>query len=282
MSGFVLDPAFGAIADASDRRFRRLTLALLLPALVAGIAIPLVKMPSFIRQVVTPQRYAKLIQAAPVEEKKLEAPKPEPRAEKPTLTPEQRVEQARARAQRQLKALDTLAALRDLALPDAGAPLQGNVIVAAAPANAFAASAASTSGGIGEAGIVDRGASTTGLGNRSTTVVASGITGGKAGAAPKLRRTEEEIQLVFDRNKGALHTLYMRELRQFPDVHGKVVVRLTIAPSGAVKACTVLASDFPNPEFGQKIAARIMLMDFGAKNVGDFTIDYPVVFFPQT
>lgn len=283
MSAFVLDPAFGPIADASDRRFRRLALALLLPALVAGVVIPLVEMPSFMRQVVTPQRYAKLIQQAPVEEKKVEEPKaePEPKAEKPTLTPEQKVQQARARAQRHLKALDTLAALRDLDLPDASAPLQGNVITSTAPSNTFAATAASTSGGIGEVGIVDRGASTTGLGDRTTTAVRSGIAGGKAGGAPKLKRTEEEIQLVLDRNKGALHTLYMRELRQSPDAHGKVVVRLTIAPSGAVKACTVLASDFANPEFGQKVAARIMLMDFGAKDVGDFTMDYPVVFFPQ-
>lgn len=276
MSAYALSPAFGTLSDDSDRRFKRLLLLLLLPALIFGIVIPLVDMPSLIKQVITPQRYAKLIQQQIVEEKK-----PEPKVEKPKLTQEQKVEKARQRAQKSLKALDSLADLRDVTLPTVSAPLQGNVITSSSNTNTFAASAANTSGGIGEIGIVDRGASTTGLGDRSTTAVRSNIAGGKTGGSPKLRRTEEEIQLVFDRNKGALYTIYLRELRTNPDAHGKIVVRLTIAPSGAVKSCTVVSSEFSNDEFNKKIVARIMLMDFGPKNVGDFTMDYPVTFFPQ-
>ena len=278
MSAYALSPAFGTLSDESDRRFRRLLLVFALPALIAGILIPLVDMPSLIKQVVTPQRYAKLIQQQPIEEKKVEQPKPK---EKPKLTHEQKVEKARQRAQKQLKALDTLADLRDITMPTVSAPLQGNVITSSSNTNTFAASASSTSGGIGEIGVVDRGASTTGLGNRSTTGVKSNIAGGKGLAAPKNRRTEEEIQLVFDRNKGALYTIYLREQRQNPDAHGTIVVRLTIAPSGAVKSCVVIKSEFANPEFPKKVVARIMLMDFGPKDVGDFTMDYPVVFFPQ-
>lgn len=281
MSAYALSPAFGTLADDSDRRFRRLVLIFLVPALVGGIVIPLIEMPSFIQKVVTPQRYAKLIQQAPVEEPKVEEKKPEPKVEKPKLTQEQKVEKARQRAQKQLKAFDSLAELRDISMPTVSAPLQGNVITSQSNTNTFAASAASTSGGIGEIGIVDRGASTTGVGDRSTTSVKSTIGGGKQVGGPKLRRTEEEIQLVFDRNKGALYTIYLRELRQNPGAHGKLVVRLTIAPSGAVKNCTIVSSEFANPEFGQKIVARVRLMDFGPKAVGDFTIDYPIVFFPQ-
>ena len=281
MSTYALSPAFGTLSDDSDRRFRRLVLIFLVPALVGGIVIPLIEMPSFIQKVVTPQRYAKLLQQAPVEEKKVEEKTPEPKAEKPKLTQEQKVERARARAQKQLKALDSLAELRDISMPTVSAPLQGNVITSQSNTNAFAASAANTSGGIGEIGIVDRGASTTGVGDRSTTSVRSTIGGGKQVGGPKLRRTEEEIQLVFDRNKGALYTIYLRELRQNPGAHGKIVVRLTIAPSGAVKSCTIVNSEFANAEFGNKIVARVKLMDFGPKNVGDFTIDYPIVFFPQ-
>ena len=278
MSVYALSPAFGTLSDDSDRRFRRLLLIFALPTLIAGILIPLVDMPSLIKQVITPQRYAKLIQQQPIEEKKIEQPKPK---EKPKLTQEQKVEKARERAQKQLKALDTLAELRDISMPTVSAPLQGNVITSTSNTNTFAASAAKDSGGIGEIGIVDRGASTTGVGDRSTTTVRSNIAGGKTGAAPKLRRTEEEIQLVFDRNKGALYTIYLRELRVNPDAHGKLVVRLTIAPSGAVKACTVVTSEFASDEFENKIVARVKLMDFGPKDVGDFTIDYPIVFFPQ-
>ena len=277
MSSYALSPEFGTLADASDRRFRRLLAMFAVPALIAGLLIPLVDLPSLIKQVITPQRYAKLIQQAPVEEKKKE----EPKVEKPQLTQEQKVEKARQRAQKQLRALDTLAALRDVSMPTVSAPLQGNVITSASNTNTFAASAATDSGGIGEIGIVDRGASTTGLGSRTTVAVRSGIAGGKGVGAPKHRRTEEEIQLVFDRNKGALYTIYLRELRVNPDAHGKLVVRLTIAPSGAVKACTILSSEFGSEEFGGKIVARVKLMDFGPKDVGDFTIDYPVTFFPQ-
>jgi len=278
MSSYALSPEFGTLAEASDRRFRRLVAWLAVPALVAGCLIPLVDLPSLIKQVITPQRYAKLIQQAPAEENKPEKKKEEP---KPQLTHEQKVEKARARAQKQLRALDTLAALRDVSMPTVSAPLQGNVITSASNTNTFAASAASDSGGIGEIGIVDRGASTTGLGDRTTLAVRSNIAGGKTGAAPKNRRTEEEIQLVFDRNKGALYTIYLRELRVNPDAHGKLVVRLTIAPSGAVKACTLVSREFGSEEFGNKIVARVKLMDFGPKDVGDFTIDYPVTFFPQ-
>ena len=34
-------------------------------------------------------------------------------------------------------------------------------------------------------------------------------------------------------------------------------------------------------QIGNKILARVKLMDFGPKDVGDFTMDYPIVFFPQ-
>jgi len=280
MSSYALSPEFGTLADASDRRFRRLLAMFAVPALIAGLLIPLVDLPSLIKQVITPQRYAKLIQQ--IEEKKPEEKKPdEPKAVKPQLTQEQKVEKARQRAQKQLRALDTLANLRDISMPTVSAPLQGNVITSTSNTNTFVASAAKDSGGIGEVGIVDRGASTTGLGDRSTVAVRSNIAGGRTGGAPKLRRTEEEIQLIFDRNKGALYTIYLRELRVNPDAHGKLVLRLTIAPSGAVKACTVVASEFASEEFGSKIVARVKLMDFGPKDVGDFTMDYPVTFFPQ-
>lgn len=279
MSVYALSPAFGTLSDQTDRRFRKLLLAFGLPALILGILIPLVDLPSFIKQVITPQRYAKLIKEEKIE--KPEEKKPEPKIEKPKLTQEQKVEKARQRARKSLAALDTLADLRDVTMPTVSAPLQGNVITSTGNVNTFAASASNTSGGIGEIGIVDRGASTTGLGNRSTTAVKSNIAGGKVSGGGKVRRTEEEIQLVFDRNKGALYTIYLRELRQNPDAHGKIVLRLTIAPSGSVKACTVISSEFSNDEFNKKIVARVMLMDFGAKDVGDFTIDYPVIFFPQ-
>ena len=47
-------------------------------------------------------------------------------------------------------------------------------------------------------------------------------------------RTDEEIQIVFDRYKAALYRLYNRELRRDPTLQGQMVLRLTIEPDGSV------------------------------------------------
>ena len=61
-----------------------------------------------------------------------------------------------------------------------------------------------------------------------------------------------------------------------------VSLRMTIAPSGQVTACKLISSELHNPAFEQKVVARILLMDFGAKDVGAFTVDYPINFFPTS
>jgi TonB family protein len=270
MTAYALSDEFGVLASDSDRRFKRLLMSFGLPALILGILIPLVDLPSFVKQVITPQRYAKLIQA-PLPKK--EEKKPEPEVKKPELTHEQKVERARKRAEKQLASLrDSLADLRE-----------GNVITSSTANPSFAASAAKGSGGIGQIGVVERG-STTGLGSRTGTSVKSNI--GKnaehfGGERGKTGRTLDEIQLIFDRNKGAYYTMYVREQRQNPNMVGKLIVRMTIAPSGHVTKCSVVSSELGNPEFEKKVVARVMLMDFGAKDVGDFTLDYPILFFPS-
>ena len=54
---------------------------------------------------------------------------------------------------------------------------------------------------------------------------------------PGLARTDEEIQIVFDRYKAALYRLYNRELRKDPTLQGQMVLRLTIEPNGSVSFC---------------------------------------------
>jgi TonB family protein len=284
MSGaYALSSEFDLLATESDRRFRKLLLWFGIPALLAGILIPLVDLPSFVKQVITPQRYAKLIQQ--IQPEKKEEKKPEPEKPKPQLTQEQKVERARKRAEKQLASLrDSLADLREANLPKVNAPLAGNVITSSTANPSFAASAAKGSGGIGQIGVVERSGSTTGLGSRSGTSVKSNI-GSNAerfgGERGKTGRTLDEIQLIFDRNKGAFYTMYVREQRQKPDMVGKLLVRMTIAPSGRVTRCSVISSELNNPEFEKKVVARVLLMDFGAKEVGDFTLDYPILFFPS-
>ena len=143
----------------------------------------------------------------------------------------------------------------------------------------------------GSGGIVtstlSRGTGGTALGGRSTSRVSSGLADSVAASADrrivgsgKASRTDEEIQIVFDRNKSALYRLYNRELRTDPTLQGKVVLKLTIAPSGQVTMCKVVSSSLNSPELERKIAQRVKLFNFGKKDVDAVTISYPIDFLP--
>jgi outer membrane biosynthesis protein TonB len=104
---------------------------------------------------------------------------------------------------------------------------------------------------------------------------------GTAGKSARLAgRSIEEIQMVFDRNKGAIYSVYNRALRSDPTLQGKLVLRLTIAPTGQVTRCELVSSELHDAALGDKIARRVKLFDFGAKNVEAVTITYPIDFLP--
>ena len=86
--------------------------------------------------------------------------------------------------------------------------------------------------------------------------------------------------MVFDRNKGSIYSVYNRALRKDPTLQGKVVLRLTIAPSGKVTLCELVSSELHDPALGEKISRRVKLFDFGAKDVEEITITYPIDFLP--
>lgn len=111
----------------------------------------------------------------------------------------------------------------------------------------------------------------------------SGGRGGDGAAGRNARlagRSIEEIQMVFDQNKGAIYSVYNRALRNDPTLQGKVVLRLTIASTGQVTRCELVSSELHDPALGEKIAQRVKLFDFGAKNVEAVTITYPIDFLP--
>lgn len=93
-------------------------------------------------------------------------------------------------------------------------------------------------------------------------------------------RTDEEIQIVFDRYKAALYRLYNRELRKDPSLRGQMVLRLTIEPDGSVSLCQLHASDMNAPELGTQVVERVKTINFGAKDVPAITILYPIDFLP--
>jgi TonB family protein len=101
------------------------------------------------------------------------------------------------------------------------------------------------------------------------------------GGSGKASRSIEEIRLVFERNKGAFYAIYNRLLRDDPTLQGKVVVELKIAPSGSVVDCRIVSSELKASELENKLLARIRQFDFGAKDVEQMVVTYPVDFLPS-
>ena len=104
-----------------------------------------------------------------------------------------------------------------------------------------------------------------------------------SGGGPGLGRTDEEIQIVFDRHKAALYRLYNRELRKNPTLKGQIVLRLTIEPDGSVSLCEVKSSNMKAPKLADQVVRRVRTFDFGAKDgIAAVTIVYPIDFLPAT
>ena len=94
-------------------------------------------------------------------------------------------------------------------------------------------------------------------------------------------RSDEEIQIVFDRYKAALYRIYNRELRRDPSLRGKMVLRITIETDGHVSACSVKSADQVSPTLSTEIVDRVLKFNFGLKEgVAAVTILYPIEFLP--
>jgi periplasmic protein TonB len=240
----------------------------------------------------------------PIEPQAAPDPAPQPRQTAPPVPPEvqqqRAVERARETASRsgvmafadQLQALHS--GVQSIDRPDESlAALDRSGASGTGDSSLFEQSAAAGSGGIGSpsgTGATRRTQSGSGLGERRTTQVESPVGFGEDRTRPGqggdrlvAGRTLEEIQLVFDRNKGAITSIYNRAARDNPNIGaGKIVISVTIAPNGAVTDCKLVSSTFNDPDLERKIVQRVMLMNFGAKDVPVFTYpNYPINFLPS-
>ncbi len=137
-------------------------------------------------------------------------------------------------------------------------------------------------GGGGSGGGFGNGPGGGGGGTRATSSIA-GIGGGDRPLAngPGPARTDEEIQIVFDRYKASFYRLYNRELRNNPTLRGQMVLRLTIEPDGSVSMCVLQSTDMDAPDLATQVVARVRTINFGAKEgVKALTIVYPIDFLP--
>ena len=74
--------------------------------------------------------------------------------------------------------------------------------------------------------------------------------------------------------------MYNRALRRDPTLQGKVVLELTIDPSGVVSNCKILSSELNDPDLERKLIQRVKLFKFEAKDVATVTTTKPIDFFP--
>lgn len=218
-------------------------------------------------------------------------PEPEPEPEPQPVVDEQQVARERAQAAL-LPFTEELAQLADSDMLESVAddrPLTGAVGQAErAERSMITSKAGAASTGINTA-TLSRNTGGTGLAARSTTTVESPVefVGAAAGGARrtggtsnKASRSREEIELVFDRNKGAIFALYNRALRADPTLEGKLVLRLTIAPTGEVTFCEVVSSELNDEEFERRLVQRVRLFRFESRDVEPVTTTKPIDFFP--
>lgn len=269
--------------------------------LLFGVLLPLIHLPKEAQapEEAVPPRLAQLMvqqKPKPPAPKPVEQPKPEqqPKVEpRPVEKPKpEDVRQKVANSQSMRAIRDQLADLRDVVDTSALSKTR-DVVATPGPDSRSDRSMIAAKAGAGSAGIVTAnasrgfGAGAGALGPNQTGTVSSSVAavaknGGVARGAGngKGGRSDEEVELVFDRGKGALYALYSRALREQPDLQGKLVLELTIAPGGEVTACRVVSSELKNPELEAKIVARVRQFRFEAKDVNTITVTKPIEFFP--
>lgn len=299
-----------------DKRFRRSVATALLLAITFAVVVPYIPLPARMTAdgTVMPERVVRLLMeerpAPPTPPKEEPKPKePEKVAEKPEVQPapqrvarvekkvEETVTETPAKEEGILAFRSKLAAVKDDQVVarlgnqaridnsdyNSSGRAERSMLTTSAPGSSGGINLSSLSRGTG--GGNGNGGNMAGVQvTRATSAIASvGTPGGDRplsgdGASPG--RTDEEIQIVFDRYKAALYRLYNKELRKDPTLKGQIVLRLTIEPDGSVSLCELKSTDMTAPDLTAAVIDRVKTFDFGAKPVPAITIFYPIDFLP--
>ncbi len=298
-----------------DRSFRWIVIIMLLLFLGAGVVLNTIKLPEVVQKslVDVSPRLAKLIlekqkikppppkKVKPKEDKKKKVEKkkekPKKKKEKPKKKEAEKKKDARdvAKDSGLIALSDELEDLREsfdldnvAKLPQQTAGKQAVVI--ATSSDLLTSSAQRSSGGI-KTDTLNRSIKTSELAQRQTTKVESKIEAdenklAKASTTKKkqgsvAKRSADEIERVFQQNKGGIFNLYNRALRKNPALEGQVVVELTIAPNGQVTAVIILSSELGDETLERKLILKIKKFKFIQANVAEVTVTYPIDFLPS-
>jgi len=288
------------VDEREQTRFRRILWTALVLLLLGSILVALLPSPPQESGEAVPQRLARvMIQEQPKPPPPPPAPpkvesKPVPTTRPVPTPPVDRTEQARRKAEKSglLQFQDQLADLRRNVDVDTG---QTKNLTGAVGAETRAErSLIATRAGVGSGSVVSAdtsrgfGSGAGSLTGHQTTTVTSAIAHSgaedrapvRSGTGGKAARSREEIELVFDRNKGAIYALYARALREHPELQGKLVLEFTIAPSGEVTMCRVVSSELHDEDLEAHIVARVKSFRFEARDVEQITTTKPIDFFP--
>ena len=222
--------------------------------------------------------------------RKLPDTKPKPVNAEPQVSPREKAARAGV-----LAMSDALGELRGIA-PKTTAPASaseaaiGSLATQTQKPNVLAAGMDQGSGGIsggvadqsvlGAAGLPGRSGSR-GSGTSEGGEILAG-TGGAPAPGPGRVRSEEEIQEILDRHKSAMYKLYNRALRRDSTLQGKLVMNITIAPSGRVMSCTIMESDLNAVSLETQLIQLVKGIDFGNKpGVAVVATKVPIEFFPR-
>jgi len=105
-------------------------------------------------------------------------------------------------------------------------------------------------------------------GNDTATVTASG----------QPIRSKRELNTALERKKGRIYKIYQRALRKDPTLGGKVVLKLTILPTGDVESVEIVSSDIDVDSFLRKLKILIKGIKFPNRDVATVVVNYPIDF----
>ena len=276
-----------------EKRFKKYLLLALLYSILFALILPYIELPipDKDEEVKVPERIAKFIKKK----------QPKPKAKKQT----QQTDKQKPSQEEKTKARKKAAKTGLLAFKNNFADLMDDVSETKLGANAKLSDQGAKAKSTSRSLVLSQAQSGSGGINSKSLSRDVGIAGGKIGAVqfsrvtsaigtaaagdrplssgPGPSRTDEEIQIVFDRYKAALYRIYNRELRKNPTLQGKMVLRITILPSGKVSKAKVESTDLDSALLSKKIVERVKRFNFGAKkDVPTITILYPIDFLPAS
>lgn len=300
----------------TDSQFKLITAIVITTMLLLGLVLSAIDVPEKERvaRTAVPERIANFILEKEKPKPKVVKPKPKP---KPKPQPKPKVKKLQKNklerkplTKQQVKAREKAANSGLLALgnelsdlmdtSDVSSMVGGSVKGSSASATTAAghdralltSNTSQGSGGV-DAGQYSTRVAQTSLSQREITQVRQSLLSPEAKARAESRssstsqsgkdgvRAEEDITIVFDQNKSRLYSIYNRARRTNPGLKGKIVLAITIAPSGKVISVKIVSSELNDSKLESRLVSRIKQFNFGARPVEKVTVTYPIEFLPS-